>query len=397
MFPANSYSEHGDLFSAITRSLDIIGAAESTLYPGKRPSAPIAIVYPRSSFMWDEWGDKSPTTIEDETNGNMDGRTTEYMAEIHGLFAVLAQSYNFPVDFIDEDAAANVTSLSRYRVIFVTEPSLPVESQSALKQYATGGGTVVLSRGAAMLDRYGQPSALLGDGIDTVKPSPTAIQSVWSLPNTANGSFAVLHVPPKPVMRAEPGSVTPSATPPVAFAAYGQIGRAASTLPKGSAVLAHFSDNTPAAVHVVTSGATQGGGVIRLLWNPGLSWDHSGWLAGSGDFLHGILTAANVTRPAWTNMTSCQSAGGMERGIETPLLIDSENGAAMTLLNWCGGNVTLTATALVGFTVTSVTSAVTRASLSFQQDRAVDGSLTGPTSVVGVEVVDVDVLVFHRK
>jgi hypothetical protein len=395
MFPGNSYSEHGDIFAAITRSLDIIGAAESALYPGKRPAAEIAIVYPRSSFMWDEWGQKSPTTIEDETNGNMDGRTTEYMAEIHGLFAVLAQCYNYPVDFIDEDNAANVRSLSRYQVVFVTEPSLPVESQSALKQYAASGGTVVLSRGAAMLDRYGQPSAVLGGGIDTIKPSPMAIESVWSLPNTANGSFATLS--PKLATGADSQSATQSATPSVAFAAYGQIGRAAPTLPKGSTVLARFADRTPAAVQVVTPGATQGEGVIRLLWNPGLSWDHSGWLAGSGDFLRGILTAANARRPAWTNLTSCQSVGGLERGIETPLLIDSGNGAAMTLLNWCGENVTVTATAMVGFTVGSVTSAVTRASLSFKQDRAADGSLTGPATVVGVQVVDVDVLVFHRK
>ena len=134
-----------------------------------------------------------------------------------------------------------------------------------------------------------------------------------------------------------------------------------------------------------------------MLWNPGLSWDHSGWLTGTGGFLSGILAAANVSRPAWTNMTSCQSAGGVERGIETPLLIDSGNSAAMTLLNWCGGNVTVAATASVGFTVGSVTSAVTGASLSFQQERAADGSDTGPTTVADVTVSDVDVLVFRRK
>jgi hypothetical protein len=207
MFPGNSYSEHSDLFAAITRGLDIIGAAESALFPGRRPAAEIGILYlptpcqsdeqlthifilkrlafiprpppcfpynsilqqhaltdtqmglhfrryPRSSFMWDEWGQNRPTTIEDETNNNMDGRTTEYMAEVHGLFALLSQSYDFPIDFIDEDDAMNATRLSaRFRVVFVTEPSLPVESQAALAAFAAGGGTVVLTRGAAMLDR----------------------------------------------------------------------------------------------------------------------------------------------------------------------------------------------------------------------------------------------------
>ena len=148
MFKGNSYSEHSDLFAAITRSLDIIGAAEPVLFPGRRPAAEIAILYPRSSFMWDEWGQKSPTTIEDETNSNMDGRTTDYMAEVHGLFALLSQTYDLPVDFIDEDEATNATRLSRFRVVFVTEPSLPRESQAALAAYAAAGGTVVLSRGA---------------------------------------------------------------------------------------------------------------------------------------------------------------------------------------------------------------------------------------------------------
>ena len=154
--------------------------------------------------------------------------------------------------------------------------------------------------------------------------------------------------------------------------------------------------------------------MIRLLWMPGLSWDHSGWLAGSGVFLRGILVAANAShRPAWTNVTSCQSAGGLERGIETPLLIDQGGrGAAMTLLNWCGGNVTVTATALVGFTVGSVTSAVTGASLSFHQEEQVvahdssnssgggsssSSSPGGATVVASVSITDVEVLVFHPR
>jgi hypothetical protein len=54
---------------------DIIGAAESALFPGRRPAAEVAIIYPRSSLMWDEWGVARPTTIQDETNNNMDAHT----------------------------------------------------------------------------------------------------------------------------------------------------------------------------------------------------------------------------------------------------------------------------------------------------------------------------------
>jgi hypothetical protein len=120
-----------------------------------------------------------------------------------------------------------------------------------------------------MLERYGQPSVVLGDGIDTVKSSPTPIQPVWLLPNTANGTFA-----PQPPVAA----TAPTLTPPLTFAAYGQVGRAVSKLPEGSKVLAHFADGTPAAVVTAASGHSKGGGVTRLLWMPGMSWDHSGWL-----------------------------------------------------------------------------------------------------------------------
>ena len=351
------------------------------------PPAQVAIVYPRSSFMWDEAGVKSPTTIEDETNPNMDGRTTEYMAEVHGLFALVSQTLNIPVDFIDEDFLVDEPSrLARFRVVMVVEPSMPVESQNALAKFAQSGGTVLLTRGAAMLDRYGQPIEVLGAGIDSVQATPTAIGSVWSLPNTANGTF-----------------LTRAGTA-AAFAAFGQVGRASPKLPTGSTVLAKFADGSAAAVavapmRVADTGSVAGGGVggvgsggvIRLLWLPGLSWDHSGWLAGSGSFLRGVFDDAGVTTPAWTNAGSCiRSAGGLERGIETPLLI-AENGAALTLLNWCGGNQTVEATALVGFTVGSVEAAVAGGSLAFRQD-----ARAGVVSV-NVTVSDVEVVVFNRK
>ena len=388
MFKGNSYSEHSDIFAAITRALNIIGAAESALFPGRRPVGQVAIMYPRSSFIWDEWGIQEPTTIEDETNFNMDGRTTTYLAEIHGLFALLAQTLNYQVDFIDEDITSS--KLGSYKVVFVTEPCLPVESQRTLREYAAKGGTVVLTNSAAMLDRYGQPSMILGQHIDSVKPSSAAITSVWSLPTTANGTFVDAA-----------GSSRP-------FVAFGPVGRAAVKLPEGSKVLATFSDGTAAAVAAkvkpvklmteLDNVAVSEGTVIRIMWQPGLSWDHSGWLAGSGVFLETIIASASVSRLAWTNASSCvHSTGGVERGIETPLLLDGSNGAAMTLLNWCHGNVTIEASALVGFTVGSVVSAATGASLSFSQ-------LAGQTEpymygrvAVHVTVADVDVLVFHPR
>ena len=86
MFPGNSYSEHPDVFPRLTEALDLIGAAEFALLPGRRPPARIAIVYPRSSFLWDEWGVPHPTSVVDETNNDMAGKTMDYAAEVYGLY-----------------------------------------------------------------------------------------------------------------------------------------------------------------------------------------------------------------------------------------------------------------------------------------------------------------------
>jgi hypothetical protein len=64
----------------------------------------------------------------------------------------------------------------------------------------------------------------------------------------------------------------------------------------------------------------------------------------------------------------------------------------MTLLNWCGGNYTLDASAQVGFAVGSVISATTGASLRFDQE-----SSEGTVVVRGLALNDVEVLVFHPQ
>lgn len=131
---------------------------------------------------------------------------------------------------------------------------------------------MVLSRGAATRDRYGSvtPSAL-APGIDADAPSPVALENVYSLPLTANGTII---------------------TGGMRFAAFGPRGHAVPTLPIAARPIARFEDGTVAAA----STAVGAGSILRLLWFPGLSWEHSGFLAGSTDFLVGdVLRAAGVT------------------------------------------------------------------------------------------------------
>ena len=104
-----------------------------------------------------------------------------------------------------------------------------------------------------------------------------------------------------------------------------------------------------------------------------------------------IFDDVGVTTPAWTNASSCiRSVNGLERSIETPLLVAADS-AALTLLNWCRSNQTVKATARLGFQVASVDAAVEGGNLTFHQDAEAG------TVAVNVTVSDVEVLVFHRK
>ena len=56
------------------------------------------------------------------------------------------------MDFIDEDALLDSSVLDQYRVIFVSEPNVPVAGQAGLLAFAEAGGVVWLSGSGAVRD-----------------------------------------------------------------------------------------------------------------------------------------------------------------------------------------------------------------------------------------------------
>jgi hypothetical protein len=400
-----------------------------------------------------------PTGVEDETNVDMTSRTMDYTAEVYGLYSML-QFNNIAVDFVDEDALLPTATMSTTtnnknnnssssnnnnnsnstddsnnnktdddgtyssilhnpstRVVIVTEPSLPSECHAALNSFASRGGTVLLTRGAATRDRYGDPitgassGGSLAPGIDDGLPEGgNVVGSVWSLPLAANGtgptgSFEAWgsrgHAPSKvngwSSSHLPGGSALPHSP-------------GGSALPSGAVVTARFNDGTAATVSAAVGSA--GGAVVRMLWLPGVSWIHSGWVSGASDAVLALLRNATsgsgggggggggvdgdgggggggaIDGPASTNVTNCRLAGGVERGVETPLLV-SPGAAAATLLNWCWGNITVTLTVQLNFTVAHVQSVGTRSSLRYSQ--------TGSTvTVPGIHLGAVDVVTFRE-
>jgi hypothetical protein len=112
VFPGNCYSELGlqeansnhsntTIFTEIAESSRMIAAAEHLLHPGVMPKSQLAILYPRSAWIFD--------TVNGSDHDNHDveqdqGETEmDYQAIVNGLFRALSQYSNIPIDFIDED------------------------------------------------------------------------------------------------------------------------------------------------------------------------------------------------------------------------------------------------------------------------------------------------------
>jgi hypothetical protein len=109
--------------------------------------------------MWDD--PKGKQRIVDVTNSDLNKSTVDYMAEIHDINLAMNHSA-IPVEWIEEEDLTTA-ALAPYRVLYVTEPDVPAEGQTAIAEWVNSGGTLVTCSGAGTRDRYGQPSGILRD------------------------------------------------------------------------------------------------------------------------------------------------------------------------------------------------------------------------------------------
>jgi hypothetical protein len=304
-FPINCYSEHVQLLGEMAEAHRMIGAAENLLWPGKRPQSQVAILAPRSAELWDAMETLSPTGIIDVTNTDLTANTVDYMAEVFGLYLAL-QHANIPVDFVDEDELS-LDGLKPYRVLYVTEPDIPIEGQRGIAQWVRAGGTLVTVVGAGTRDRYDEPSHLLTDLARVVEQPRERLL----VPNLAK----LVNV----------GMVTTAQGKLTAVGARAKVLRARGT------VEARFEDGAPAIIR----SRPRKGWVIHFAWTPGISYVRSssgtnrGLPVGYSEAIrHWIAypaTLAKVEAPIELNLAM----------VETPILL-SRSGAAVTLLNWTG-------------------------------------------------------------
>ncbi len=298
-FPGNGWSESPERAEHIASALRLVARAEDVLWPGKRPPAEVAIVVPRSAYVWDEVG------VADAVNTNPNLVHPEYSAEVADLFFAFAHA-NVPVDFVDEDDLS-AAGLARFKAVYLTEPDVPEEGLKALGAWARAGGTLVTVLDAGTGDRYGRPTTALSS-LTGVEQGRAPGRVLLTAKGPAPGGRVRGAGPEGPVLGSK-----------------GHLRRH-----KGEA-LAWFDDGAPAIVRR----AIGRGRHVHFDFFPGLSYYFS-----SREKRAELPVAFSEALRRWVVDPA------LEAGAKPPVRADVElvegslllspEGAALTLLNWTG-------------------------------------------------------------
>lgn len=296
----------------------MIGQAEALLYSAERVESEVGILYPRSSFFWDEQGVRLPHGIIDGTNHHM-ASGPDYTREVYMLYRVLAEILNLGVDFIDEDELLVPASLAKFKVLYVTEPDLPLAGGAALVAWVKAGGKLITVAGAGQFDEYDEPSTAFQTALfGSEEPKARDIRQPSM---STNGSMAS----PPPASFGNNHSSCAGEPFCGHFQVFGMTTKPSK--PPTGEVLATFDDRTPAIVaNTVGKGKS-----FHCYFFPATSF-WSGYTGPSGvasqwtlaGLLYSLTTAEGGVIPPVT-------ASSLH--VETPLL-EGPQGSVVTLLNW---------------------------------------------------------------
>jgi hypothetical protein len=306
------------LYKSMAEAHSMIGDAEATLWPAIRVTSAVAILFPRSSQVWDGQAHEHPSGIVDNGNSAMDDLTVDYMAECYGIYSALALQRNVPVDFIDEDGVLDEIAMARLKVVFVVGPNVPNATMNALVKWVQKGGTVITSSNAATMDEIDQPSAILN-----------GLSGLTSHHNGRTPRGSHLQGPFGPAMKKgqawRGGGFSMDQCGPgnsqCYFTALGEAG---------------FFDNVTGATtrwSTIASWVGSSGGGSATRWAPVGSGAHVhfAWMPGITHTFGGELSVANML--ANLTRTAPPPVTVSREWIETPLL-HGPTGSVVALLNW---------------------------------------------------------------
>ena len=298
-FPGNCYSEVPGVPSQLAHADKMIAAAEDVLWPGRRPSVPVAILQPRSAEVWDGLHIPPGSRVVGAASTNLNAENLDYMSEEFDEYLALQMS-NIPVDFVSEDRLTD-GALNNYKVLYITEPDIPSEGQRAIAQWVRSGGTLAMVPGAAQGNRYDELATILTSLAGGPSHRRTYIPNALMLkPAEVIGNVPIFGGPPEPAL----------------------VGK----------VISSFNDHVPA----VSQHDVGRGRVIYFSWFPGLSYAHLAidphlrlrYGTETDSLCNLVLTPVRVAGVSPLVQVNTPY-------VETPMLA-SPAGAAITLLNWTG-------------------------------------------------------------
>ena len=366
-FPGNCYSYNLAVYKPLSLGMGIVGRAEELLYPGHLRKPQVAILMPQSAQLWDLEDSQVAKGLMDVTNTELFRSHMAYMAETYGIHLAL-QHAAIPVQAIDEDAC-NARELAPYKVIYLTAPDLPAEAAEGLLQWVKAGGTLIMTAGSGLADRYHQPMTLLTDAAGAAPDQPVR-PLLHSLDSLAEGT---------PVTA---GSNTVTT-----------FGDRERLIVKGAGSIMTFADGSPAW----TRKDVRRGQIMRFAFFPGLCYRRSATEPVGGELPTGFnpLWRNCLTEPVLNNASIVRPASPDRPLIDAPALY-SAGGVAVTLLNWSG--VAQPAVKVVVRTEKKPTRVVSarRGEQRFETVEAAKGSFHFATTVT-LDLADVDVLSVYAK
>ena len=174
-YPGGQNATKSALFAHIAHASEMIAAADDLLYEGEMPYSTVAILFPRSSWMWDTvHGSDHDDHDVDEDQGETE---MDYQSVVYGLFRAIAQYSNRQVDFIDEDSLTEA-GLAPFKALIVTEPNVPSEGQEAIIKWVKAGGHLATVSGAMASDRYDRRTTILSTATGVVEAPRSRVMNV---------------------------------------------------------------------------------------------------------------------------------------------------------------------------------------------------------------------------
>ena len=282
----------------------------------------------------------------------------DYVREVYALYRSLAEVLNLGVDFLDEDELLVPASLAKFKVLFLTEPDLPLAGGVALVAWVKAGGTLITVAGAGQFDEYDEPSTAFQTELLFGPEAPKA-RNISAPGLTKNGSLTS-------ALPASFGNNQTSCTASggCTFQAWGMTSKPGK-LSSEAEVLASFDDKTPAVV----ANQVGKGQSVHFYFFPGTSYFYGYTANATGHRGSGGRASQWTLIGLLYNLTTSLDRGGVvapvttsSLHVEAPLL-EGPKGSVVTLLNWVPGRAEfganssmLTVDVALGFTPTKVES-----------------------------------------